>query len=272
MDRPLWISLGGALGFALAALAAYLRVWHRSVGVGLWLRWAAVVAVLLNGAYVGYVLHMHGVTETFRHDYESAVLLATLLGLMGIGAYASAALRGLDGFLFLAAALLDFGALMVIDQSMTVATYRPWYVSHGLAFAVSAACFIGSGIAGMVYLLVHRVLRGKHDLSLVGGVPSLEALERFGRQLLAIGFPLFTYGILTGICGVAHRSDIGQQAWYLDAAVVLSLLVWVVYGLGLSAILFMPRLRGRKAATLASCAMFLVVAVLATRDLSFIHR
>ncbi len=272
MDRPLWISLGGALGFTLASLAAYLRIRYPASRTGYWLRWAAVLAVLLNGAYVGHVLRVHGAIETFRHDYESAVLLATLLGLMGIGTYLSASLRGLDGFLFLAAALLDFGALMVIDQATSMASYRPWYVSHGLAFAVSAACFIASGIAGVAYLLVYHVLRSKHDLSLVGGVPSLEALERFGCRLLAIGFPLFTYGILTGLCGLAHRSDLGDTRWYLDTAVLLSLLVWVVYACGLAAVLFVPQLRGRKAATLASGAMVLVVVILAARELSFIHQ
>jgi len=274
MDGSLLISMSGCVCFALAAVMVSTRLHRRSATSLLLLRLAAGLAVFVNGAYLGYALHLHGTVETFRQTYDSALLMATLVGLVAIGAHLSRALRGLDGFLFLLAALLDVGASAVIGERYNTAPMYPhWFVSHGLAFAVSSACFVAGGATGVAYLLINRMLRLKGDLSLVGNVPSLEALERFGRWTLAIGFPLCTYGMLTGVCGVWHLMGVDRTAWYLDPSVLSAVAVWLAYAYGLWALIFKPKLRGRKAAILATCGMALVMIALVIREIvSPIHR
>jgi len=273
MDGPFFISLFGGACFALSAIMACTHL-HRRTSVSLLLlRLSALLALFLNAVYLGWSLRLHGSVETFRQTYDSALLMAALVGLVGIGTHLSTALRGLDGFLFLIAALLDIGASAMIGERYAAPTYQRWFVSHGLAFAVSSACFVAGGATGVAYLLIHRMLRLKGGLSLVGSVPSLEALERFGRWTLAIGFPLFTYGMLTGVCGVWHRADIGRTAWYLDPSVLISLVVWLAYAYGLWALIFRPQLRGRRAAVLATCGMALVVIAIVVKDfVSPIHQ
>lgn len=273
MTGSLLISVAGGACFALAAVMVCTRLRHQSTMSLLLLRLGAGLAVIVNSAYLGYSLHLHGTVETFRQTYDSALLMAALVGLVGIGTHLSRALRGLDGFLFLMAALLDLGASAVIGERYTVATYHRWFVSHGLAFAVSSACFVAGGAAGVAYLLIYRMLRLKGNLTLVGSVPSLEALERFGRWTLAVGFPLFTYGMLTGVCGVWHRPDIGRTAWYFDPSALATGVVWLAYAYGLWALIFKPELRGRKAAVLATFGMVFVVVALVVREfVSPIHQ
>lgn len=234
---------------------------------------AAVLGVLVNAIYVGWAVADHGPIQTFRRGEEGILVLASLIAIVGIGAHLSATLRGLDGFLFLLAAVMNLAGLGLGPRESDVPTYRGWYISHGLSFAVSSACLMAAGTAGVVYLIVLRFLRRKLTSPLLGKVPSLEALDRFSRWMLAIGFPIFTYGILTGLCGVAHRKDIGQTAWYLDPVVVCCVLAWCVYAWLCGSLVFRPSMRGRKAATLTTCGMALVaMAFFFMEFLSPIHK
>ena len=95
--------------------------------------------------------------------------------------------------------------------------------------------------------------------TLVGNVASLESLERFGRWTPVIGFPFFTYGILTGLCGVWHRPDLKVGAWFLDPVLVSSLLVWAVFGYLCYGSLYKPQIRGKRAAVLSTYGLGLIV-------------
>jgi len=215
----------------------------------------------------------HGILEMFRQSDDAAVLLAMLIALVGLGTHYFRTLRGLDGFLFGLAALISFSAFLPATSAEGVPTYHRWFISHGLAFTVSGACFLAGGTASLIYLLVHRTLRNRNRLALIGKIPSLEALDQFSRWMLTIGFPLFTYGILTGLCGVAHRRDIRRIAWYLDPSVIFSIVVWGIYAYLLWSLTFKPQVRGRKAAALATAGLWLVVVVFLARDfLSPIHQ
>lgn len=261
------------LCFATAALLGYLEVRCHRHRAGRYLLAAALIGVAINGGYVAWALRDHGPVETFRQNHEAAMLLATLVAAAAVGTRLSRALRGLDGVLLAFATVVNILALAAVGEPAGQVTYKRWFVSHGLAFAVSGACFVIGGAAGVAYLLVHRVLRRKRALDLMGRVASLESLDRFGRWMMAIGFPLFTYGILTGMCGVAHRDDLRRTAWYLDSSVVLSAIVWLVYACLLALLAFRPQVRGRRAAVLATCGMWLTVMVFLLREFgSPIHR
>ena len=171
----------------------------------------------------------------------------------------TASLRGLDGVLFIMAALVQFGSLVIGSNAAEEASHLPWFVSHPLAFAVAAACFVAGGAAGMAYLLMNRMLRKRRPTTLFGQVASLEALERFGRWMTMLGFPVFTYGMLTGICGIAHMDDPSRAM--RDPLVILSMLAWLVYAVMVLAMWFQPQIRGRRAARLAAVGTGVIVIV-----------
>ena len=274
MTGQLVIGVVAGVGFALGAVAAYFHLRHRSAWAPVVLRVAVVVALGVNAGFIAREIHQHGVIEALRQGFNATLLLAFLIALVGIGTHLSPTLRGLDGFLFVVAAASQLGALTLMSKPGMTVTDRPWFISHALAFALGGTFFVAGGAAGVAYLLVNRMLRRKPASTLVGRVASLEALERFGRWTPVIGFPLFTYGILTGLCGVAHRGqDIGQTAWYLDLSFVASLVAWGVYAYLCYCLMYRPQIRGRRAATLATCGLGLVVIVFVFREfLSPMHQ
>jgi len=273
MTGQLLIALLGTAGFALGAIAAYLHLRHRTSWAPLLLRAAVLLALAINLLFIITDVRRHGPTDAFRRNFDSTLLLATLIGLAGIGTHLSPTLRGLDGFLFIGATLAQLASLTVLHRPDMEVTRRAWFISHPVAFAVSGTFFIAGGVAGVAYLLVDRMLRRKPTSRLVGSVASLESLERYGRWMPAIGFPLFTYGILTGFCGVWHRADIGQTAWYLDPSFLFSIVAWGVYAYLFYGLMYRPSFRGRRAATLATYGLGLIVTAFLLREfLSPMHR
>lgn len=265
--NQLLTSLVGMTGFAAGAACSYLRLrWHVR-WAPIVLRMAVAIALAANIGYLAWRLRDIGVVATLRHDFDDTVLLATLVGLMGLGTHLARTLRGVDGFLFLVAAVAQFGSLTVMTRpEMENLTGRVWFVSHSIAFAVSGTLFIAGGIAGVAYLLVNWMLRRKRPSALVGSVASLESLEKLGRWMPIMGFPLFTYGILTGICGVWHRPDLKARPWYLDGVFVFSVLAWAVYGYLCYGSLYKPQIRGRRAAVLSTFGLGLIVVAYLFRD------
>jgi len=245
----------------VAALASYRYLRTGSTAWPRVLRVAAGVAVGLNVVFLATQLRDDSLTSMLRYNFEATLLLATLIGAVGFGIHLSPRMRGLDGFLFIMAFLAELAALTVMHQPGAEITERAWFVSHPLAFAVSTTAFVAGGVAGIAYLLVNWMLRRKPASKLMGNVASLESLERFGRWMPLVGFPFFSFGILTGFCGIAHREDLKQTAWYLDLAFLASLVVWLVYAYLSYGSMYRPQLRGRKAAVLSTYGLGLIVVV-----------
>lgn len=271
MIDQLLIAVIGGLSYLVGALASYLHIRRRVWWAPAVLRIAAMVAIAVNAACLLRAIGQVGMVRTFEQNFNSVLLLSTLIGLVGLGTHLSPTLRGLDGLLFLAAGLVELGGIFILLQPAGAVSTRPWFISHGLAFAVSAVFFISGGAAGIAYLLVNWMLRRKR-LELVRKVPPLESLERFGRWMPIIGFPLFTFGILTGFCGIAHLRQFGT-AWYLDPSILFSIAAWMIYAYLALSLMYRPRIRGRRAAVLATYGLGLVVvAFLAREFLSPLHQ
>ncbi|MDM8007147.1 MAG: cytochrome c biogenesis protein CcsA [Phycisphaerae bacterium] len=249
----------GGLGFAIGAVCSYLRLRRQVRWAPAVLRVAVTLALVANIGYLATRFRNIGVVETFYYSFDDAILLATLLGLMGIGTHLARTLRGVDGFLFIIATVLQCAALAIVNQPEMRVTGRVWFVSHSIAFAISGTLFIAGGVAGVAYLLVNWMLRRKRPSTLVGNVASLESLERFGRWTPIIGFPFFTYGILTGLCGISHRPDLQANVWYLDPVFISSLLAWAVFGYLCYGSLYKPQIRGKRAAVLSTYGLGLIV-------------
>jgi ABC-type uncharacterized transport system permease subunit len=262
------ISILGGVGFAVAGIASYPHSRRPTLWITAILRVAACLAIAADILHLFLATRRVGLVEALQGNFSAAVLMGMLVGLVALGAHLSAKLKGLDGFLFGLAAILSFLELATIYQPTVEMTSRPWFISHGLAFSLSATFFIAGGAAGVAYLLVSRMLRRKNGSRLVGSVASLESLERFGRWMPIIGFPLFTYGILTGLCGVAHRPDLKHSTWYLDPTFMLSVIAWVVYAYLTIASLYGPHIRARRAAMLSTYGLGLIVVAFFVREFS----
>jgi ABC-type uncharacterized transport system permease subunit len=109
---------------------------------------------------------------------------------------------------------------------------RPLLMAHIAANVLGVGLFVLAGASGLFYLVEERWLRQKktgHPLA--GRLPPLDALDRATHGLLLAGFPLLTFGVVTGAAfseklGAMHgaelvRSLLGYATWILLAGVLV---------------------------------------------------
>ena len=130
---------------------------------------------------------------------------------------------------------------------------------HIAANLIGLGVFLVAGGSSALYVLLERRLRQKKlGLSPTSSrMPPLEALDRAAHRLLLAGFPLLTFGVVTGAVFTQKVAEGG------NAAVLRTVLGYATWGL-LATVLLLRQvigLRGRRAAwgTLAGVACVLVV-------------
>lgn len=102
---------------------------------------------------------------------------------------------------------------------------------HVTANLLGVALFLLAGAAGAFYLVQEHKLRGKRATGMLSKLPPLDALDRTEHRLLLAGFPLLTFGIVTGAVFASRlggastveliRAALGYATWILVAAVLL---------------------------------------------------
>lgn len=80
-----------------------------------------------------------------------------------------------------------------------------WPHAHVLLASSGFALFGLSGLAGVLFLAEHRRLKSRRPLDVRLPLPSLEALDGVNRVALALGFPLLTLGVATGMIWVSSE-------------------------------------------------------------------
>ena len=98
---------------------------------------------------------------------------------------------------------------------------------HTGTIALAYAAFFISAIYGVMYNVFHRTLRKKEFGLIFEKLPSLSVLVRTTYGTAVGGFAFLTVAIVFGAIWASYR----VPDYWMDAKVVLTLLVWVVYGL-----------------------------------------
>jgi ABC-type uncharacterized transport system permease subunit len=117
----------------------------------------------------------------------------------------------------------------------------PWHVAANLG---GVALFTLASAAAVAYVIEERLLKEKKLEGVFQRLPPLDALDRAGHRFLALGFPLLSFGILSGSLW-AHEVEAGGLS-----AVVRAVLGYVSWGL-IGAVLLLRSAagwRGRRAA------------------------
>jgi len=259
-----------ALGIASSAIAQRIR--YRAQGRGKVLPYMMVAIIVLNLILLGWRVADMGLHHAVATQFNCTVLLATLLTAMGLLSQGHRGVLGLDGLLLPVAAILQIGAFTIILDVPEAPETAAWFVVHQLAIVASATFFITAGMAGGVYLALVRILRKKQPSPIIGRFAPLESWERIGRWCTLIGFGLFTFGILTGICKAMHLAPSHRPNWLTDTVIVACFALWAAYAAALAATWLVPSFRGRKAAFMAVGSGAVLVAVFLVIDLlSVVH-
>ena len=122
-----------------------------------------------------------------------------------------------------------------------------WFPVHVTLAFLGYAVFAVAAMAGVMYLLQERRLKGKKFSGLFYRLPSLDTLDSINYKCLTFGFSLMTMGIISG--AIWANSAWGGY-WRWDPKETGALVVWFLY-----AALLHGRLtigwRGRRAAIFA---------------------
>jgi ABC-type uncharacterized transport system permease subunit len=192
----------------------------------------AGVGVLALGALV------HGASFAWLHAGPSPPPLTDLsaavsfMSWIGVVFYLLLLLRArLADLVILVAPIAFLGvfvsALHLHDPSpATFVGSGSWPHAHVLLASAGIALLGLAGLAGLLYLAEHRRLKAKRAARMRLPLPSLEALDRVNAASLAVGFPLLTLGVLTGMMWV----QVATGAFFSGAAHELwSVVAWAVY-------------------------------------------
>lgn len=228
--------LGGAvavylIGAALLGANLFLRR-------PLWLvsgRSAAVLGAFLHMAAIG--LRCAEVRHApFTTPGESLSLLAWIVVLVYLGMELLWRLSAVGTFaLGISFLMVMLGALLGGRNSLPD---DPLLGSNAISLHIIAtltafAAFALAFCCATLYLAAYRILKSKSGLVWMKRLPPLDTVEKAGFTLVAVGFPLLTLGILSGLIrAVAGGLPAG---WQTDPKALLAYAVWFVYGVYLVA-------------------------------------
>lgn len=139
------------------------------------------------------------------------------------------------------------GSLGSNDGAPAEAISGTWPHAHVLLASAGLALLGVAGLAGIFYLVEHGRLKSKRRVSRSVRLPSLEALDRVNAVALAVGFPLLSLGVVTGMLWL--RSVTGEL-WMATPHEAWTMVAWGIYA-GLAGARFAAHQGARQAAASA---------------------
>lgn len=143
-------------------------------------------------------------------------------------------------------------------------------VAHVILSIAGEALFALASCAGLMYLIQDGLLKKKKSSRFIRFLPPLKDLDNINHLCLLWGFPLLTFGVVTG--SLWARTAWGSP-WQWDPKLTWTLIAWVTY-----AFLLHQRLaigwKGHKAAVFSSFALIILLILFAVEKMFFstIHR
>jgi ABC-type uncharacterized transport system permease subunit len=127
-------------------------------------------------------------------------------------------------------------------------------ILHMSLSLLSYGAFLVAFVAGMVFLIQERQLKGKRMGVLFHRLPPLGWLDRVNFWSIGIGFGLLSAGV---ICGLVGAHQLLGRWWTGDPKEYLTVLLWSCY-LALWLMRYRATLRGRRVALLSVLGFSLV--------------
>jgi cytochrome c-type biogenesis protein CcsB len=130
-----------------------------------------------------------------------------------------------------------------------------WRTVHMTTLILGNAALAIACLVGVLYLIQERTIKDKKRGFFFSRLPSLKLLDSVGYASLIVGFPLLTFGIISG---VLYAQAVRGRFWTWDPKEIFAAITWLVF-----AILVHERLavgwRGRRAAIMAIAGFAILV-------------
>jgi ABC-type uncharacterized transport system permease subunit len=250
-----------AAAFYLAAsLATFLGLALPASRLARGVIWALAAGALVHGLAFAR-LHTLEPPPSLTHLPTAVSLMAWLAVLFGLALSRRERLASLAGltapFAFLG--VFYAGLSLAAGRAGAPAAAGSWPHLHVILASAGFALLGVAGLAGLLFLAEDRRLKAKRPGGWSRRLPSLEALDRVNLTSLALGFPLLTLGVVTGLIWTEGMTG---SLWSGGAHATWSALAWVIY-LALAVARFGVGWRGREAAACAAAGFaFLLFAVI----------
>jgi len=221
----------GVIAYSVAATLFFIDLARRD-GVAAEARWAPrmlAVGTICHGAHVVFASLFSRVcpVESVHFSLSLAALVAAVAYLW------LRARRGLGAIgVFVAPLALTFlvAAQFVGDHGPPAGLSRTLLALHITSNIVGLGFVLLAGAASVFYLVQEQRLKEKRAPLAGGRMPALTALESTEHRLLLIGFPLLTFGVVSGALFFAQvgpvgsasflRTALGYLTWFLVAGVL----------------------------------------------------
>jgi ABC-type transport system involved in cytochrome c biogenesis permease subunit len=158
------------------------------------------------------------------------------------------------------AQLMGAGSVGPNPSPVDVALFDSWRVGVHVALVVfaNAGFFIG-GVASAAYHGLEAQLKAHRTSTLFKRLPSLGQTDSIARRAIVFAYPAYSGGLLLGVLRAIEEQDkIGT--WWLDPRIMLSGIVWLIFG----AYLYMRygrNISARTSAIVAIVGVFFVIAL-----------
>ncbi|HSN18085.1 MAG TPA: cytochrome c biogenesis protein CcsA [Gammaproteobacteria bacterium] len=183
----------------------------------------ALAAVFIHSVLLfGLLATPHGVDLGY---FNALALVGWLMALIGLAVFLKPAFENLGLVLFpLAGMSLLLAELFPHD--VLVMSDRNWPLDLHIVTSLLAYSLLGVAAlqAAALYLQERRLRQGSAG-GVLAALPPLQEMERFLFQLIAAGFVLLTFALLTGLFFV---HDLITQ--HLAHKAALSILAWAIFG------------------------------------------
>jgi ABC-type uncharacterized transport system permease subunit len=252
--------------YLAASLATCVGLALPAPGVARAGRWLLALGALLHGLAFAR-LHTLDPPPPLTHPPAAASLMAWLAVLSALLLLRRGRLSVLAGLVapFAFVAVLWASSSIRVTAGAGALAVGGWPHLHVILASGGLALLGVAGLAGLLFLLEDRRLKAKRPVPLAGGLPSLEALDRVNLLALAIGFPLLTFGVVSGMIWTESMTG---RLWSGGAHATWSVIAWAIY-LALAVARFAAGWRGREAAAFAAAGFaFLLFAVLGVEALA----
>lgn len=107
--------------------------------------------------------------------------------------------------------------------------FRVWITLHRTLSILGFAAFAMAFAAAIMYLIQESQLKSKKLGIMYFRMPSLEILDNLNYKVIAIGFPLFTLGFMTGAIWNVQMNQMSFFSWDLLKTWPL-VIGWLIYG------------------------------------------
>ena len=101
-----------------------------------------------------------------------------------------------------------------------------WRTFHIGTLIVGNAAFAIAFLVGILYLIQEKAIKDKKHGFFYRRLPSLKLLDSMGYSCLIAGFPMLTFGIITG---VIYAQMVHGQFWSWNHKEILAAITWLVY-------------------------------------------